>query len=385
MKRYTFISLLLLHLIIGACGENKATETETKAEETHNDHTFEITGEQFNSAGLELGNLEKFTFSEQFKVTGMIDVPPENRAMVSAYFDGYVSETHLLIGDVVKKGDVLVKLKHPDYVKIQQDYVDALSNLEYLTSEYERKTALLDEKIIAQKVFQSTKNDYLKAKAQYQSSREQLKLMNLNPKEVGNGNFTSEISIYAPMDGKISKLNVSQGKFLAKSEMILEILDVDHIHLELDVFEKDILKIQKGDSLNFTVPEISDKTFKAYVKLIGAEVNNNRNVRVHAHPKNEDVQFSVGMFVNAYFNSKSQQTLALPETAFTEVDGKTFILQLESKTDQLYKFTKIEVNTTAPQQGYKPIVETSQVDTTAQFLTKGVFDIITTGNGGHSH
>jgi cobalt-zinc-cadmium efflux system membrane fusion protein len=370
-------------LIFLSCNDSKSTSD--AVEHNEDEDLIEITSEQFETAKLELGNLKQNRFSDQFQVTGMIDVPPENRATVSSYFDGYISETQLLVGNDVQKGDLLVKLKHPDFIKMQQKYVESFSDLEFQTSEFERKKNLLEDKVIAQKVFQSTKNDFLKAKAQLQATAEQIKLMNLNPEQIAKGNFTSEINIYAPISGKISKLNVAQGKFLSKSEMIMEILDVDHIHLELNVFEKDILKIHKGDTLSFKIPEISDKSYKAYVKLIGAEVNENRSVRVHAHPKNENVNFSVGMFVNAYFKSDSKNYLALPETAFTEVDGETYILQLDSKNDSLFTFKKIEVKTNASQNGLKPILNTEQVDTEAQFLTRGVFDIITTGGGGHSH
>jgi cobalt-zinc-cadmium efflux system membrane fusion protein len=364
---------------------NNSTPTSVEEEHSEDEDLIEMTSEQFKTALLKLGNLKQNRFSEQFQVTGMIDVPPENRATVSSYFDGYISETRLLIGDEVQKGDLLVTLKNPDFIKFQQNYAEAVSNMEFVKSEFERKENLYNDKIIAQKVFQSSKNDFLQAKAQLKATVEHIKLMNLDPKQIAERNFTSEINIYAPISGKISKLNVAQGKFLAKSEMIMEILDVDHIHLELDVFEKDILKIHKGDTLNFKIPEISDQSFKAYVKLIGAEVNKNRSVRVHAHPKNDNVNFSVGMFVNAYFKSDSKDYLALPETAFTEVDGETFVLQLNSKTDNLYTFNKIEVDTHSPQNGLKPILNSEQVDTEAQFLIRGVFDIITTGGGGHSH
>jgi cobalt-zinc-cadmium efflux system membrane fusion protein len=376
MKRYTYISLIIFNLFLLSCGKSESTATDEK--EIHNDSIIDITQEQFETAGLQLGRLQKASFGDQFQVTGMVDVPPENRSTVTSYFDGYVSETRLLIGDEVKKGDLLVKLKHPDYLKTQQMYMESLSNYEFLSSEFERKRNLYEDKVISQKVFQSTKNDFLQAQAKVKSAEEQLKLMNLNPSKVAKGNLTSELSIYSPINGKVSKLNVSQGKFLAQSEMIMEILDVDHIHLELNVFEKDVLKIKKGDSLTFKIPELSDQSYKAYVKLIGAEVNENRSVRVHAHPLEEDVNFSVGMFVNAIFESDSQEKLALPETAFTEIDGRTFLLQLDSKTENLYHFKKVEVKTDTPQNDMKPISNPEQVDKEAQFLTRGVFDIITT-------
>lgn len=376
MKRYTYITLLVFTLIFFSCGEKQTESTEEKSDTNF----IELTQEQFQKNELTLGKPEKITFSEEFEVTGMVDVPPKNRSSVTSYFDGYVSHTDLLVGDKVEKGDLLVKLKNPDFIKMQQNYVEALSNLNYLTSEFDRKKTLYEDQIIAQKVFQSTKNQYLNAKAQLAAAEEQIRLMNLNPQEIEKGNFTSELNILAPISGKISKLNVAQGKFIGKSEMIMEILDVDHIHLELDVFEKDLMKIQKGDSLRFEIPEISEESYLAYVRLIGAEINEDRKVRIHAHPLDREKKFTVGMFVNAYFDTDRKKRFALPESAFTEVDETTYILELVEQSDTTYKFKKVGVKSTAPQNGFKPILNTETINLDSKYLTKGVFDMVTITN-----
>ncbi|MBZ9627558.1 efflux RND transporter periplasmic adaptor subunit [Psychroflexus sp. CAK1W] len=376
MKRYTYITLLVFTLIFFSCGEKQTESTEEKSDTNF----IELTQEQFQKNELTLGKPEKITFSEEFEVTGMVDVPPKNRSSVTSYFDGYVSHTDLLVGDKVEKGDLLVKLKNPDFIKMQQNYVEALSNLNYLTSEFDRKKTLYEDQIIAQKVFQSTKNQYLNAKAQLAAAEEQIRLMNLNPQEIEKGNFTSELNILAPISGKISKLNVAQGKFIGKSEMIMEILDVDHIHLELDVFEKDLMKIQKGDSLRFEIPEISEESYLAYLRLIGAEINEDRKVRIHAHPSDRENKFTVGMFVNAYFDTDRKKRFALPESAFTEVDETTYILELVEQSDTTYKFKKVGVKSTAPQNGFKPILNTETINLDSKYLTKGVFDMVTITN-----
>lgn len=383
MKRSIILLLLIFATLNSSCGDSTETSTEDK-NKSDAGHII-LSDQQFKSAELRLGTPEFKKFSEQFEVTGIIDVPPKNRASVTAYFDGYVTQTELLVGDEVKKGDVLVKLKHPNFIKIQQNYVEALSNVNYLKSEFDRKQSLYEDQVIAQKVFQSTKNQFLNAKAQLASAKEQLKLMNLSPIQIAQGNFTSEINILAPISGKISKLNVAQGKFIAKSDMIMEILDVDHVHLELDVFEKDLLSINKGDTLSFTIPEVSHQKFEAYVRLIGAEISQNRRVRVHAHPINENVNFKVGMFVNASFKTNEKKIIALPEEAFTSLDDQTFILQLDETTSNTYQFSKLKVDSFAPQNGFKPILNANELDLKAQYLTKGVFDLITNSGGGHSH
>ena len=381
MKRYLYITLTVLTSILYSCGEKQKESVGEKAD----DSLIELTEEQFQKNRLNVGQLEKRLFSKEFEVTGIVDVPPKNRSSVTSYFDGYVTDTQLLVGDRVQKGDVLVKMKHPYFIELQQDYVEALSNFDYLQSEFNRKKNLYQDQIIAQKVFQASKNDYLKADAQLKAITKQIRLMNLNPNHVAEGNFTSEIKILAPINGKISKLNVAQGKFIGKSEMMMEILDSDHIHLELDIFEKDLLKIQKGDSLRFEIPEISNDSYMAYVRLIGAEINENRKVRIHAHPLDRETRFTVGMFVNAYFEANKQERLALPESAFTEMNETTYILELIEQTENKYRFKKVEVKSSAPQEGFKPILNDDKINTKSKYLTKGVFDLVTTGGGGHDN
>ena len=63
----------------------------------------------------------------------------------------------------------------------------------------------------------------------------------------------------------------------------MEIIDNSHIHLELSVFEKDILKIKKEQEINFKIPDASSNVFKAEVHLIGTALEENRTIKVHAH------------------------------------------------------------------------------------------------------
>lgn len=335
-----------------------------------------ISKKQFEINNLALEQPKKMMFSEEIVVNGMIDVPPENRATVNSFFDGYVSQTKLLIGDEVKKGQLLIKLKNPDFVNIQQDYVDALADLEYQTAEFNRKSILVDDNVIAQKVFQKTKNEYLSAKARVSATRAQIALMNLNPTSVEQGNFTSEIAIYAPISGKISKLDISLGKFVSQSDRIMEIVNTDHVHLELNIYEKDLPKITVNQEFEFSLPEASADRHPAFVKLIGAEIDaESRFVKVHAHPLDKNKNYVVGMYVNAYFDINSKAYYALPESAFTEIDGKTFVLQLNQKTETEYMFKKQVVSTDIPQNGFNPL-KSIEADTTGKYLANGVFNIL---------
>ncbi len=62
----------------------------------------------------------------------MIDVPPENRAVINATMGGYIKTTPLLIGDNVRKGQALVTIENPEFVRLQQEYMEVNEQLTYL-------------------------------------------------------------------------------------------------------------------------------------------------------------------------------------------------------------------------------------------------------------
>lgn len=372
--KYIFILLIFVTGLWSCTSEQNSSNTETQEKEVSNN--IIISKKQFEINNLALDQPKKMMFSEEIVVNGVIDVPPENRATINSFFEGYVSQTKLLIGDEVKKGQLLIKLKNPDFVNTQQDYVDALADLEYQTAEFNRKSKLVADNVIAQKVFQKTKNEYLSAKARVSATRAQIALMNLNPSLVEQGNFTSEIAIYSPISGKISKLDVSQGKYVGQSDRIMEIVNTDHVHLELNVYEKDLPKIGVEQEFEFSLPEASADRHPAFVKLIGAEIDpQNRFVKVHAHPLDEDKNYVVGMYVTAYFDINPKAYYAMPENAFTEIDGKTYVLKLNQEKETEYMFKKQVVSTDIPQNGFKPY-KNIEADTTSKFLANGVFNIL---------
>jgi cobalt-zinc-cadmium efflux system membrane fusion protein len=82
------------------------------------------------------------------------------------------------------------------------------------------------------------------------------------------------------MSGDIVVMNSNVGMHVAPSDTMLEI---GHLHLELNVFEKDILKVKVEQDINFTVPEATNEIFHAKVHLVGNQLKNERTINVHGH------------------------------------------------------------------------------------------------------
>lgn len=371
MKTY-IIKTVLLFLTIGivACNSSKSTEEENKTIELK-EKVIEITASQFESSKMKLGKITSQTFTEEIKTNGYIDVPPANRAKVSAIMGGYVKKSPLLIGDKVKKGQLLLTLENPDFIEIQQNYAEISEQLTYLKSENERQKTLFEEKITSQKNYLKAESNYKSALALSNGLEQKLRLMNINPNNVKEGIITSTIGIYAPISGSVTAIFTNVGEFKSSSEVLLEIINNEHKHLELVVFEKDVLKLKEGQPILFNIPETSSNKYNAEVHLIGKSIDENRTVKVHGHLEDENEQLLVGMFVEADIITNSIQKTALPVSSILEEDNNYFVLVLNDKNEDVYQFEKVKITIGAKNEDWIEVVNLNLNE--KEILIKGAF------------
>ncbi|WP_339834515.1 efflux RND transporter periplasmic adaptor subunit [uncultured Flavobacterium sp.] len=370
MRKLTYI--IALTLILTSCKNNKEEVVEPT-----DDGIITVTKEQFQSSKLEIGTPKEQDFNVGIKATGKIDVPPENRAKITSFVGGYVKTTHLLIGDKVKKGQALITLENTEFIDIQKDYLEVAEQISYLKSEYDRQKTLYDEKITSQKNYLKAESEYKRANAMYQSLKKKLELLNISPAQVLKGNLTSTITLFAPITGDITVMNANVGMFMSPSDVILEIVDTEHLHVELAVFEKDILKVKIGQSIEFSVPQASKETFKAEVVLVGKSIEgNDRTIMIHGHLDNSIKQrLLTGMFVEATILTDSKKGFAIPKDALITEADKNYLLLLKSNENGKYTFEKVVVEIGEKSASEVEIIENERINKDAKILVKGVFDI----------
>lgn len=373
------IFILVAVLFMFSCGDSEKENSEESATSS-SDGGIQLSFAQFEGSDMELGKIEENSFPVSIETTGMIDVPPENKAMVSSFADGYVRETPLLIGDEVKKGQFLVSLENPDYVQMQQDYLDAMQQMNYLKSEYQRQKTLLEEKITSERNFLRAESEYKRNLAKYQALRKKLQMLNLNPDAVERGNISSTIRIYAPISGSITEMNINNGMYVSAADELMQIIDRDHLHIELNVFEKDVMKIKKGQDIRFSIPEANTDTIKGEVHLVGTSISEEkRTVKVHGHFKDEQKKNSLatGMFVEAEIITDKRKAKALPAESIVSLDNTNYVLVLDTKTDSNYIFKRRKVLPGDTFNGFTIIKNSADFNQDTQFLTKGAFTLIT--------
>jgi cobalt-zinc-cadmium efflux system membrane fusion protein len=378
MIRTTYIILLSLAIFLTSCGDKTVdSQNAETAQESETSDYITITQAQFDQSNMALGALEDKEFPVVVTCTGSIDVPPENRAVVNATMGGYIKTTPLLIGDKVRKGQVLVTIENPEFVTLQQNYMETYEQLAYLKMAYNNQQTMKTENITSQKSYLKAESDYKSTMARYKGLEKQLQLLNISPASVRAGNISSVVSIYAPISGSITSVNVTKGTYVSPATSILEIIDNDHIHLELSVFEKDIMKISREQKINFKIPEASTASYSASVHLVGTTIDASRTIKVHGHLENEENnQFLVGMFVEAGIVVESAFAKAIPQEAAVQLGEAYYVLILKRKQGNDYKFKQIPVTLKEQYGGYVVIESDVDFNEKTQFLTKGAFNLI---------
>lgn len=370
MKKILYILALVTFSI--SC-KNEIVEETVK-----DDGLITVTAEQFKSSGMLVGSPSEQDFDVTVKASGKIDVPPQYRAKITPFIGGYVKATKLLVGDKVSKGQALIALENTEYLDIQKDYVEVAEQINYLKSEFERQKTLYNEKITSQKNYLKAESDYRQAKGMYQGLREKLLLLNINPTNVEKGKFTSVIALSSPISGDVTVLNANVGMFMSPSDIIMEIVDTNYLHLNLSIFEKDILHVKSGQSINFTIPEASKDIFTSKVQLVGKSIENkDRTISVFGtlNPADKSKLLS-GMFVEANIIIDSKKGLGIPNDALITEDNKNFVLLLQQNgNDGSYVFKKTLVNIGEKTEQFVEILPNKSINESSKLLTKGVFDL----------
>ncbi len=398
-KQQVISICLISFLSFTACNSHKTDNKEEKAATTdaskERKNLVELSKDQYKTLGVTIGSVEMRQLSGSLKVSGVLDAPPQSLVSVTTQMGGIVKSTPLLQGTQVKKGQIIATLQNQEFVQLQQDYLDTHSQLEYQQTEFQRQQQLQKENVNAQKTVQSAKAQYNSLQARVAGLRQRLQLININPDQLTPSSITSTINIYAPVSGSVTKVNVNVGKFINPNDIMFEIVDVSELHVELNVFEKDLPKVREGQTVRFTLGNESDQRL-AKITLVGKEIGTDKTVRIHAKADIHSGNFLPGTFLSGFIETAAADVPTLPISAVVDFEGKKYIfiikeantpVQHEHKAEESESekkrlgdeivFEMLEITTGSADGGFVEIVLPSDMDAgKIKVVLNGAYDLL---------
>ncbi|MEO7989548.1 MAG: efflux RND transporter periplasmic adaptor subunit [Chryseolinea sp.] len=364
------IILITSAVLISACGSKK-TEIKDSPDSVASNNSIIITEAQYKAADITFGKIEKKAMGTAIQANGILDVPPQNLITVSAPLGGFVKSTTLLQGMKVRKGDVLAILENQEYIQLQQDYLDNKSKLEFAESEYNRQVELSKENVNATKTLQQSKSQFESLKAMVKGLEAKLHMINISPASLVEGSIKSTINLYAPVDGFVSQVNVNTGQFVNPTDVMFKIVNLDHIHAELQIYEKDINKIAVGQKVKFQLAN-TNIIRGASVFLIGKEISSERTINIHCHLDKEDPTLLPGMFVTASIETALNEVDALPNNALVNFEGGHYIFVSTGKNE----FKAIPVTIVNSEGEFTEVILEESFNRENLIVIKGAFELL---------
>lgn len=231
---------------------------------------------------------------------GILVTTPQNHATVTLTMGGSIRQTSLLPGAYVKKGSVLVTLENPDFITLQQTYLDSHAQNEFLRNEFLRQQNLSREEASSQKRYQQSKAEYLSMCSRMDAAAAQLSLLGVDTSYLLKHGIIPYLEIKAPISGYVADVKMNIGKHFSVGEPLCEIVNKSDMMLCLTAYEKDLVHLKVGDRVEFHVNGMDTKTFHGVVTLIGQQVNTeNRSIEVYVRISEQNAQFRPGMYATA--------------------------------------------------------------------------------------
>ena len=239
-----------------------------------------VIGSKDKGTEIEIANVAASTIVETVSATGKIQ--PEIEVKISSEVSGEIIALNVKEGQVVKKGDLLVKINPDLYTSSYNRTISNLSgtkaglnqseaSYKEAKANYDRNKSLYDKGIISRADWDKAVASFEVAKANKQNAYYNVQSASATVLEAKDN--LGRTTIYAPADGTISVLNVELGeRVLGTQQMagteILRVANLNNMEVEVDVNENDIVKIKVGDKANVEVDAYLKKQFKGVVTSI---------------------------------------------------------------------------------------------------------------------
>jgi membrane fusion protein, heavy metal efflux system len=319
-NRRSFFTVVFL-ILLGAC----ASKDDSRAAREKNAPMLTATQKQL--AEVETGTLQRRRISAVVTCTGEIEVPPQGMASVTAPLGGYIAKTSMVPGVYVRKGDVLATLSNPEYIVLQQSYLETAGQLKFAQQDYERQKMLQAQDATAARKLQESESSFAVLTARLAGLQEQLRMIGISLKDLEAGKIRSDVFLRSPIAGYVTTVNHHPGQFVEPREVIFEVVDTRDLHLHLNVFEQDISRVRKGQSVRFRPS--GDKTATYWGKVLLVSPQRKEDVAtfdVHGHIEREDERLKPGMYLEAEILLSDDSVYALPATAIVQSADRSFIV-----------------------------------------------------------
>ena len=335
-----------------AGGHDEDKEKKEKKDE-HDEHkeadNVKMTAEVQKQNGVVVAPAKKQRLGGAISVTGKVEANADRIAHVSPRISGKIVAVRASLGDSVTSGQTLVTLDSVELGEAINRYYQSKTKLALAQSNMDRIKNLVDKKIAARKDIFQAETDYKMAQTELHTDEERLSMYGVSTADINSENRKRPLlSVRSPITGVITEKQAVTGELSDPSKSLYTVADLSSVWVMVDINEKDLAKVRKGQGAVVTVGAFPDHKFKGRITYIADLVNEaTRTVKARIVVANPGRKLKPEMFatVELALPADTPPVLAVPEEALQEFEGKKVLFVTEDSTE--FEPRKVELGRAA--------------------------------------
>lgn len=281
-------------------------------------------------AGIEFGAVEKAPFRPAVAVVGTVAFNPTYLAAIGTRLRGFVRQTHKQEGDHVKPGDALAEVESAELGAAQSSILEAKARLDAAELNVKRERELLSRELTTAREAEVAEADLASQRATLQAAQQRTKVF--------GGDRQGQLGVFvmrSPIEGQVVERHVVPGQSVDGDFIGYKVANLDHLWIELSVFERDLTYVMKGDPVEVNpvaAPKVKLPAVVAHVGEIIDEATRSTQVRVAIDAPSVHLRPGQSVHATIVSHRSSEDALQIPRDAVVFVDGNPTVFVADGDT-----------------------------------------------------
>ena len=283
---------------------------------------------------LKLATVSRQPVAETLRVAGRIDFDEQRLARIGATITGRVTEIDAVLGQTVKKGDVLARLNSSELSTQQLAYLKARAELELNRRNAERAKALFEADVIAAAEVQRRQSEYQISVAETRAAADQLQLLGVTPaaiEQLGkHGAINSLTPVVASLSGVVVERKLAQGQVVQPADALFVVANLSTLWAVAQVPEQQVNQVKTGQSVSIEVPALGNEKLLGKLIYVGQTIDpDTRTVLVRTALDNSDGRLKPAMLASMLIEAKPTERLVIPASAVVRENDLDHVFVME--------------------------------------------------------
>lgn len=307
-------------------------------------------------AQLKLADVQKLPVAETLRVAGRIDFDEQRLARIGATVTGRVTKIDALLGQDVKKGEVLARLNSSELSSQQLAYLKARAQLELNRRNAERAKALFEADVIGAAELQRRESEYQISVAESRAAADQLQLLGVSPAAIDRlgkqGAVDSVTPVVATLSGVVVERKLAQGQVVQPADSLFVVADLSRLWAVAQVPEQQVSQVKVGQAVSIEVPALGNEKLVGKLIFVGQTIDpETRTVLVRTELDNRDGRLKPAMLASMLIEARAVERLVVPASAVVRENDEDHVFVAEG--DGLFRLLKVKLG---PEQGGQRVV-----------------------------